>query len=467
MDHHPAHTEKQIETPTAFPASGVYGVTQLVTLLCATPGAAIHYTTDGSAPTAASAVFDPYRLIATLDPAQPERPSTHTIRAIALLEGAASQAATFHYEIARRGRGEYVSYEAAPGVRTICDFDDDKMVLILGSEKALLVDTGLGAGDLRGYVESFIGDRPLQVVITHAHPDHVARLGQFQNDREVFMNLDDLPLVKTFIERMHFDIDPARLTDVREGFVFDLGDRRLRVYEVPGHSPGSIVLLDEANGDLFAGDAVGSNRPTIVDALWLQMSGMSLIDDYLSSLQVFRGKTASKVKTIYTGHNDRPLSGEPYLDQLERAAQALVDHGTDVLVPSLRPAGVWQVVSGDRLTDPNWAAINVNRDRFLNDAPDKIAALSNLELHGASLNERFRPSSLSYSARAGRGVDQIEIVPTAASSRHQSLTINGTETPSRRPHAARLVGGENAFSLSVTSPDGSVQRTYSLVVTRD
>ncbi len=33
--------------------------------------------------------------------------------------------------------------------------------------------------------------------------------------------------------------------------------------DVPGHSAGSVALLDEAAGELFASDAVGNNRPTI------------------------------------------------------------------------------------------------------------------------------------------------------------------------------------------------------------
>jgi glyoxylase-like metal-dependent hydrolase (beta-lactamase superfamily II) len=74
--------------------------------------------------------------------------------------------------------------------------------------------------------------------------------------------------------------------------VFDLGGKQLTVYEVPGHSPGCIVLLDVADGSLFAGDALGSNRPYIVDSLWMQMPGMASMDRYLSSLQVFRSQCA-------------------------------------------------------------------------------------------------------------------------------------------------------------------------------
>ena len=80
---------------------------------------------------------------------------------------------------------------------------------------------------------------------------------------------------------------------------------------------------------------------------------MAPIDRYLSALQVFRAKVAGRIKLIYGGHNDWPLLGETYLDNLQAAAQHLVDAGPDSLMPSLRPAGVWMAVRGDRLSNPD------------------------------------------------------------------------------------------------------------------
>ena len=141
------------------------------------------------------------------------------------------------------------------------------------------------------------------------------------------------------------------------------------------------MLFDVKNGILISGDAIGSNGPTIVDALWLQMS-QDGVDQYLSALQVFHGKVAGKIKYICGGHGALYLEGETYLDNLQEAAQQLVDLGKEVLVPSPRPAGVWKSVCGDRLTDPNWASINVNRDAFMTAPPDKIVSLSNLQVKG-------------------------------------------------------------------------------------
>jgi glyoxylase-like metal-dependent hydrolase (beta-lactamase superfamily II) len=454
-----------VQTPTAFPAPGLYDRAPMITLLSDSPGAEIHYTTDSSPPTTASPSFDPYRLIPLEEFGKvvPEGKRTYVIQAIAQVEGQTSEARAYTYEIEPRARDEYTSQELAPGIRVIYDFDNDKMYLLTGSQRALLIDAGMGSGDLRGYVESFTGDLPLDVFITHGHPDHIARMGQFQADCDVYMHLDDLPMVQRFVERLGFEIDLDQIEDVREGFVFDLGDRQLEVYHVPGHSPGCQVLLDKENGMLFSGDAIGSNDPTIVDALWLQMSE-DRVDQYLSTLQVFRSKVAGKIKRTYAGHGAPCLHGEAYLDHLEEAAQRLVDQGVQVLTPSPRPSGGWQTVSGDRLSDPNWAAINVNRDHCLTAPPDQIATLSNLQLTGGSLNEPFKPDRLTYAVDLDPDLMQIEIVPTATSRRCAALRIDGVEAVSGQPFVIPL--GEKAtpssFSIEVVSPDRSTTRTYTL-----
>jgi glyoxylase-like metal-dependent hydrolase (beta-lactamase superfamily II) len=460
-DHNP------VQPPRAFPDPGVYDRAPMITLLSDSPGAEIHYTTDGSLPTTASPSFDPYRLIPLEEFGKPvpEGKRTYVIRAIAQIGERTSKARTYTYEIESRARDEYISQELAPGIRVIHDFDNDKMYLLSGSQRALLIDAGMGSGDLRGYVESFIGDLPLDVFITHGHPDHIARIGQLQVDCDVYMHLDDLPMVQRFVERLGFEIDLDKIKDVREGFVFDLGDRKLEVYHVPGHSKGSQVLLDKEHGILFSGDAIGSNAPTIVDALWLQMSD-DRVDEYLSTLQVFRSKVAGKIKRTYGGHGAPCLRGEAYLDHLEEAAQRLVDQGVEVLTPAPRPSGAWQVVSGDRLSDPNWAAVNVNRDNCLSSPPDQIATLSNLQLKGGSLNEAFKPAVFTYTADLDPDVSQIEIVPTATSRRYAALKINGVEAVSGQPFVDPLKekATPSTFSIEVVSPDRSITSIYTVKV---
>jgi len=463
----PSASNNQTATPTAFPASGSFGVTQRITLLSDTPGAVIHYTMDGSTPTTESPVFDPY-ILPVLEATENVAGGTtpYEIKALAVKEGMpASKVATFSYSIVRRAKGEYVFKEIRPGLWMILDFDDTKMYLVVGSQRAILIDAGLGAGDLRSLVQEKIGDLPLDVVITHAHPDHVAVMGQFQDHNDVYMNMIDLPLLKNFIERLHYEIDPTLVIDLREGTVFDLGDIKLRVYEVPGHSLGSIVLLDEATGLLIAGDAVGSNRPTITDSLWMQFPTMDKIDVYLSTLQVFREKVRGRLKVIYGGHNDEPIYGETYLDNLQQAAQRLVDEGESALTPSLRPTDMWQTVVGDRLTDPNWAAINVSKD-CLTTPPDKIATLSNLQVNGGGLEPGFKLFNYDYQASVSAEATTALIMAIPSSSRYQSLTINGAPAKSGVAQTVPLASGETTVEIKVSSPDGSASNTYTVKISK-
>ena len=104
----------------------------------------------------------------------------YTVRAVAMKGGYAnSDIATFQYTIDRRDRTVYVSEEVLPGVRMIRDSDNDKMFLIHGTPKYLLIDCGLGRGELGKYIEQFTHGQPLEVIFTHNHFDHIGQADQF------------------------------------------------------------------------------------------------------------------------------------------------------------------------------------------------------------------------------------------------------------------------------------------------
>ena len=169
-------------------------------------------------------------------------------------------------------------YRIKPDIYAIYEdghFQEVISYLITGTESALLLDTGLGIGDIKKVVESLYQGK-IQVTHTHSHFDHIGGDWQFEEvyvpDHPVAVNRArrglDHEEVKDNMEAgsnwkpypVGFDsnsylIRPAKsFQTVKEGFVFDLGNIKLEVLETPGHSPDSLMYADHENKILFTGD---------------------------------------------------------------------------------------------------------------------------------------------------------------------------------------------------------------------
>lgn len=146
-----------------------------------------------------------------------------------------------------------------------------------GRDADLLVDTGMGICPLRPEID-IPADKPLLVVATHIHLDHVGSLHEFPlragpaSSATEFSRMGDAATYANMFRDLKeavsepprpgwkatdYRIAPAPLTrTLDEGDIVDLGDRRFTVLHLPGHSPDSIALFDEADGTLLSGDAI-------------------------------------------------------------------------------------------------------------------------------------------------------------------------------------------------------------------
>lgn len=145
--------------------------------------------------------------------------------------------------------------------------------LIVGDERALLIDTGTGAGSMKSAVAN-ITDLPVMLVNSHTHWDHVGSNHEFTDiavhraeaheltyqytpDEIAGFFADDqllgpLPPGRT-IENI--TIGPSEPTQLLEGGEsFDLGGRTILVIHTPGHAPGLLSFYDEENGVLLTTD---------------------------------------------------------------------------------------------------------------------------------------------------------------------------------------------------------------------
>ena len=162
---------------------------------------------------------------------------------------------------------------------------DQQMVrafLVVGNEKALLIDTGAIQTDIQSIIAG-ITDKPVTVVLTHSDGDHTGNLQAFS---EAFIHANDLENVKTRPE-----YKDVALNEMKAGDVFDLGD--------------------EENKQIFPGDTV-SYGP-----VYMFGKGRN-INDYLDTLNYLRGfRDAGAFNSVYCAHGECPLDPSIIDTQIE------------------------------------------------------------------------------------------------------------------------------------------------------
>ncbi|MBZ5497054.1 MAG: MBL fold metallo-hydrolase [Acidobacteriia bacterium] len=168
-------------------------------------------------------------------------------------------------------------YRIRPGVFAIYEphqYEEVISYLIVGSQRALLFDTGMGMGDLRKIVTQ-LTRLPIIVLNSHTHFDHIGDNWQFQTILGVNISytrhnaggatheqLRDAVIPERFCGDLPpgfkpegYAIPPFKISSyVKEGEVLDLGDRKVEVLLTPGHAPDALCLLDRKNRLLFTGD---------------------------------------------------------------------------------------------------------------------------------------------------------------------------------------------------------------------
>lgn len=215
----------------------------------------------------------------------------------------------------------------------IDEFDCSSIFLLVGSERALVIDSGVGIGDLKGAIEE-ITDKPLILVATHGHMDHIGNAWQFGsvylNEKDWDGNLhgykDDVDARKRYAsmiahrergERPDYPYDPdtditpwgtpATRLPLVDGQTFDLGDRIVTAYPCPGHTPGQMMLLDEKTRTLFVGDALNANL------MYFGKPG----DPGFTSVETARKGLAhmdsllNRYDDLFNGHHDYRQLGSP------------------------------------------------------------------------------------------------------------------------------------------------------------
>lgn len=228
----------------------------------------------------------------------------------------------------------YTVTEIKKDIYKISEYTIANCFLVVGSEKALLIDCCTGIGDVKAVVRS-ITDKPVILAGTHAHIDHLGAAMQFGkvyvHKKEAFWStLQSFKFVRRQFLKMHplakkYNVDFRHLPKQKpyltvksfsQGHEFDLGGKTVKTFLLPGHTNGSVCFKCQEDNIVFVGDAL--------------ISGLYFIYDHASSLRQWRDAAKKLLPLwdkceIYGGHGHGAISRDAINWQLETADRIIAE----------------------------------------------------------------------------------------------------------------------------------------------
>ena len=215
------------------------------------------------------------------------------------------------------------------GVLRLDDGNGSSFYLLEGKGAAVLIDTGMANEPLRPVIEQ-LTRKPVTLLITHAHPDHMRHADEFDT---VYLHEQDIPLLPNMCNRMGIqqNTDNSRYQRFQDGDRLSIDDLTICAFGLSGHTAGSTLFYVPSGNLLFTGDAVGSGA-----GVWMHLMESLSIAQYLKSLQNASAFLASlpQPPTIFTGHYGqrymKPGTDNPVclalLKDMETLCRMILDH---------------------------------------------------------------------------------------------------------------------------------------------
>ena len=241
---------------------------------------------------------------------------------------------------------EYRIFEIDERTWRIEEYDENNsvyMYLLTGKRGAALIDTGFGMIDIREVV-STLTKLPVFVINTHGHFDHTGGNPLFDEihihpaDMEVYRAHSGEKMQKRF-PMYTFRQPKENMVAMQDNEVFDLGGRTLRIIHTPGHSVGSVCILDQESRWLFTGDTCCK-----ADVL-LNLEFSTTVQEYLRPVIKLQ-KMASQFDMTWPAHHTVPVKPE-ILEQFYEAAKQLCSHKAEGIPLSTLFGTAYRLELGD------------------------------------------------------------------------------------------------------------------------
>ena len=222
-------------------------------------------------------------------------------------------------------KSQYQIEPFCPGVTCLDDYSGSSFYVVEGEEEAFVIDTAMGEGNIPELIREKVTEKPLTLIVTHGHGDHVMHAGEFPC---FYLSPYDREMVAQSFE----NIDLTKQKDLSDQQILAIKGSELLVLAVPGHTAGSVIFVDQKHKCVFTGDALGSGC-----GVWMQVPTGLPLSQYEASLsrllenlkktqvddsyEFLGGHRAQRYQSKVSG--DNPL-GIPLIEDMKALCQRLL-----------------------------------------------------------------------------------------------------------------------------------------------
>lgn len=225
----------------------------------------------------------------------------------------------------------YGKWQIAEDTWCITDGWHNFVYLLIGEEKALLIDSCSGEGNIRAVVEG-ITEKPVMVLSTHGHFDHTGGNSCWP---EAWMTKEAAVHAKEPFGPIHekwFRSKPYqdyKIHYIENGQRIDLGQKIVEIISIPAHSEGSVAVLDKNTRFLFTGDEIESGQ-----VIWI-VRNQSVSLKELAQMHKMNMEKLLEFRQdydyIWPAHNGVPLYPDRYIQDFIELDKLIIEGRQQVM----------------------------------------------------------------------------------------------------------------------------------------